>query len=394
MRRFLREPIATSLENALRRRSRPHMTPEPAYQALFLGAGPQMKCGVGQFTRLLGETIEKLDPGSCTTLTLTRSEGSAAEIWRAVGSARNVVCNFPIVAWKRVMLRPLLALAIARMRRRRAILIQHEWAGLQWMRRVTYLPALLLADTIVMFSPLVRRELAEDRLVGWTARKCVLAPLPPNIEAPAGITDSKLRRRIAAAREQGRLVIGHFGSIYPGKQPNTLLNICAILKERGQKPLVVYIGSFIRGVDEVEKEFYARAAELGVIDDVIVSGYVASDHEVFGLFSQIDAFCYPLDEGLTARRSSILACVQSGRPVIVTGPAEANEFDHHPRFREVIDRGAIVLVARGSEDDVYADRIVSALKWPSVQTPFDFDGWWQDVAQAIRAQLGIIPERE
>jgi glycosyltransferase involved in cell wall biosynthesis len=363
------------------------MTSEPTYQALFLGAGPQMKCGVGQFSRLLGETIEKIDHGSCTTLTLTRSEGSVADIWRAVGSARNVVCNFPIVAWKRVILRPLLALAIARLRRRRAILIQHEWAGLHRLRRITYLPALLLADTIVMFSPLVRRELADDPLVGWTAGKCVLAPLPPNIEAPAGITDSKLRRRIAGAREQGRLVIGHFGSIYPGKQPNALLNICAILKERGRKPMIVYIGSFIRGVDKVEHEFYARAAELGVIDDVIVSGYVASVHEVFGLFSQIDAFCYPLDEGLTARRSSVLACVQSGRPVIVTGPAEADEFDHHPRFKEVIDRGAIVLVARGSEDEVYADRIVSALKWPSVQTPFDFDGWWQDVAQAVRAQF-------
>ena len=61
-------------------------------------------------------------------------------------------------------------------------------------------------------------------------------------------------------------------------------------------------------------------AELGIADDVIVSGFVASDHEVFGLFSEIDAFCYPLDEGLTARRSSVLTCVQSGRPLIVTGP--------------------------------------------------------------------------
>ncbi|HEX9471053.1 MAG TPA: glycosyltransferase [Bradyrhizobium sp.] len=364
------------------------MTSEPAYQALFLGAGPQMQCGVGQFTRLLCETVEKLGPGSSTTLTLTRTEGSVAEIWHAVGSARNVVCNFPIVAWKRVMFRPLLALAIARLRRRRIILIQHEWVGLHWLRRITYIPALLLASTIVMFSPLVRRELTEDPLVGWTAQKSVLAPLPPNIEAPAGIADSKLRQRLAAAQGEGRLVIGHFGSIYPSKQPNALLNICAILKERGQKPLIVYIGSFIRGVDEVEKEFYARAAELGVIDDVIVSGYVASDHEMFGLFSKIDAFCYPLDEGLTARRSSVLTCVQSGRPVIVTGPADQCEFDHHPRFKDLIDRGAIVLVARGAGEDAYADRIVSALKWPSVQMPFDFDGWWLDVAQAVRAQFG------
>ena len=364
-----------------------NMTSEPAYQALFLGAGQQMQCGVGQFTRLLRERIEQLDPGSCATLTLTQSEGSLAEIWRAVASARNVVCNFPIVAWKRVMFRPLLVLAIARLRGRHIILIQHEWAGLHRLRRFSYVPALLLTDTIVMFSALVRRELANDFLVGGTVRKAVLAPLPPNIPAAAGTADSILRQRLATARKEGRLVIGHFGSIYPGKQPNALLDICAVLKARGRKPLMVYIGSFIRGVDEVEQVFYARAAELGVIDDVIVSGYVASDQEVFGLFSAIDAFCYPLDEGLTARRSSVLACVQSGRPVIVTAPAEPDEFDHHPRFKALIDRGAIVLVARGRDHDAYADSIVAALDQPSVPAPFDFDGWWRDIAQAVRARF-------
>jgi hypothetical protein len=63
------------------------------------------------------------------------------------------------------------------------------------------------------------------------------------------------------------------------------------------------------------------------------------------------------------------------------------EFDHHSRFKELIDRGAIVLVARGSDDAVYADRIVAALKSPPAPKPFDFDGWWQDAAEAVRAQL-------
>ncbi len=370
------------------------MTSEPGYQALFLGAGPHMTCGVGQFTRLLQETLEKLDPGSCTSLTLTRSEGTIGELWRAIGSARSVVCNFPLVAWKRVMVRPLLALAMARLRGRRVVLIQHEWGGLHWARRITYMPALWLADTIVMFSPLVRRELVGDAVVGWTAKKCVLAPLPPNIESPPGIVDSKLRQRLAAARESSRLVIGHFGSIYPGKQPNALLHIGAILKARGLKPLIVYIGSFIRATDNVEEEFHARVTELDLTGDVIVSGFVASDHEVFGLFSEIDAFCFSLDEGLTARRSSVLTCVQSGRPVIATGPAELGEFDHHPRFKELIDRGAIVLVPRGADDDAYADRIAAALQWPSVHAPFDFDGWWRDVAEAVKAQFSVIPGRE
>src|SRR5260221_1525394 len=90
------------------------MTSKPLYRALFLGAGPQMQCGIGQFTRRLQETIEKLDPGTCATLTLTRSEGSLSDIWRTIGSARSVVCNFPIVAWNRVTVLPLLALAMTR----------------------------------------------------------------------------------------------------------------------------------------------------------------------------------------------------------------------------------------------------------------------------------------
>jgi hypothetical protein len=44
-------------------------------------------------------------------------------------------------------------------------------------------------------------------------------------------------------------------------------------------------------------------------------------------------------------------------------------------------------VAHGSDDDAYAERIVSALQRPLAPAPFDFDGWWQDVAQAIRAQF-------
>src|SRR5258708_8538683 len=147
------------------------MTSDPRYRALFLGAGLQMQCGVGQFTRLLQERIEKHNPGSSATLTMTRSEGAFSESWRAVGSAQSVVCNFPIVAWKRVILAPLLALAIAKLRRRKIVLLQHESGGLHWLRRLPYLPAPSPAGTITMFSPLVPRQLPADPLISCPARQ-------------------------------------------------------------------------------------------------------------------------------------------------------------------------------------------------------------------------------
>src|ERR1700751_2585567 len=131
--------------------------PPSTKRVLILGAGPQMQCGVGQFTLRLAQTLETREGGSTAALTLSQTEGSPAEIWRAGGSARNIVCNFPIVAWKRVIVSPLLALLFARLRGRRAILVQHEWGSLHWLRRLTYLPAVLLANRIVMFSALGRK---------------------------------------------------------------------------------------------------------------------------------------------------------------------------------------------------------------------------------------------
>ena len=59
--------------------------------------------------------------------------------------------------------------------------------------------------------------------------------------------------------------------------------------------------------------------------------------------------------------------------------------------QDVSDSSGQVLVPRGSDGEAYADSIVAALKSPKTHAPLDFDGWWKDVAEAVRA---VIPERE
>jgi len=46
-----------------------------------------------------------------------------------------------------------------------------------------------------------------------------------------------------------------------------------------------------------------------------------------------------------------------------------------------------MLVERGSDDEAYAERILSSLEFPRLQSRFNFDGWWQDVARSVQAQL-------
>ena len=69
--------------------------------------------------------------------------------------------------------------------------------------------------------------------------------------------------------------------------------------------------------DSGEADFYRHAEALGLRDRVLVTGYIEDAGRLAGIFGQIDVFCYPFAEGLTARRASVLAAALSGKPVVV-----------------------------------------------------------------------------
>ncbi|MHC2089092.1 glycosyltransferase family protein [Methylobacterium sp. CM6244] len=364
----------------------PGETKAPSPWLHLVGTG-HPPCGVGDFAGQLIEALRRQGQPQ-ETLPLEPGRVPLGEIWRAVGNARAVIANLPLVPWKRALIGPPSAFAIAFLRRRRRVAILHEWGSMHRLRRLVLRPLLLFADTIVLLSPQVRDELAADPVIGRLARRAVMMPLPPNITRPETTVPSALSARMRAAREGGRLVVGHFGSIYPGKQPEAILDIAATLKARGADPLVVFIGSFIRASDGIEEIFRAKVAALDLSETVVVSGYVASPEELFGLFDEVDAFVYVLPEGLTARRASILACVQAGRPVIVTEPVRADEFDHHPRFQALLSGGAIVLAPGGAGPEAYVDLALAASTRPTLPPAIDRQVWFADAAGSLRDALG------
>lgn len=377
-------PIATG---EARIQSQPATAGQSGIASLHLLGRGHPPCGIGDFSQLLLDSLQDIDRASHLAFVVESGRPPVAAIWRALAGTDTVVANFPVVAWKRALIGPLAVYAMARLRGRACVTILHEWRGLHRLRRLVLRPLLLMSDTILMVSPQVREELAADPVVGFLTRRVALLPVPPNLGRPALTAGSPLRDRLAAAREEGRLVLGHFGSIYPGKQPEAVLDIAAALKARGARPLLAFMGSFIKGFDGIEDLFWNKVAALGLTDDVIVSGYVATESELFGLFETVDAFAYVLPEGLTSRRASVLACVQAGRPVVVTEPARADEFDHHPRYRALVESGAIVLVPGGAGPEAYAERILAVRSRPTQPPDLDPKVWFRDAACVLRARL-------
>jgi len=336
-------------------------------------SGTAAPCGVEAFARRLAETAGP--------------RAAARVLGAAAGGKGTLVINLPVVAWKKDLAGPVVAAARARSQGRRVLLVLHEWADLDWKRRASYAPLLPLASAVAFSSPEVAGQFAASPLARLAPRRRAIVPIPPNLVRPPECPPTGLSRRLAEERARGRLVLGHFGSIYPRKQSTQILDLAAALKQRGGDPFAVFIGSFVKGQDRVEEEFLARARDLGIADRVMVTGYVADDADLFALFGEVDVFAYLFAEGLTSRRGSVLACAMSGRPVVVNAPEAVGAFDHHPTYRRLLAEGRLRLVPTKADMAEVAEAVEEAAGLPALPAGLDIDAAWRDALAAVEAVL-------
>ena len=366
-------------------RAKPETEPSnrPAVRALFLVSPSTTPCGVEMFARRLARTWT--DIGLVEESVLIRGDGyDIFAVWSALGRADAVVMNFPIVAWKRVLLTPLLAFAAALARGKKTILVAHEWGDLDWRRRLVLMVYALFARRIMFSSPTVRAQYFASGFARMIRRPTSVIPIPPNIERGRLLTASRIAEQIRSRRKD-KIVIGHFGSIYPKKQSDFVLSVAAEMKRAGLDVLVVFVGAFIKGLDSVEEDFNRQLDLLKLRNDVIVTGYVERPEEIFTLFEEVDCFVYRFAEGLSSRRSSVLACLQTGKPVLVNAPAGVDEFDHHRMFGFALDNDVLRLLPISADAKTYATALATSSPSGETQVIDMYDASWRDAAHALEA---------
>ena len=354
-------------------------------EILFLVGDSWKNCGVSDFTRCHIDALEEID--AVDTFELSRRKHLWRDYATKISSARAVVCNLPVVAWKSLLLAPFIALGWARLRGKTTCLVLHEWSNLNPLRRLTYYPILLLASRLVMLSAQVRSELASNWLFRAKARSAQLIPLPPSLSRPDITTSSAMLERLNQLKAEGRTIIATFGSIYPNKNPFKLLKIAAAMKQIGRAATFVFVGDFVDGLDRIRQDFDRFVEDNDLGDDVIVTGFVEDRSELFGLFEAVDAFVFDFDDGLTARRSSVLAVLQAGRPVVTTMPACDDEFDGNVRAGRLIRSGAITLVPRGASHDIFADALLEAIDCSPGIVDTDVASWQRESGEALRQAI-------
>lgn len=335
-------------------------------------------CGVEEFAR---QTARRLG-GSGATQVL------GAPGWReALRGADDLVLNLPVVAWKRRLVAPVAAAAQARAMGRGVTIILHEWADLALARRLSYLALLPLATRILFSAPEVMAQFEATPVSRVMTRRRAVVPIPPNFTVPGWISGSARSERLAADRTKGTMILAQFGSIYPKKDPLVLLEIAAELMRRSIELRLVFIGSFVKDSGTVEADFHAKVEALGLSGRVEVTGYINDAAELYGLFAEVDAFVYPLSEGLTSRRASVLAAALSGRPVVVSAPQRADSLAHHRLFNALLKAGTLQLAPRDATPAMFADAVLATRGAPPrpATDGRQIDAVWDDLIATLSA---------
>jgi glycosyltransferase involved in cell wall biosynthesis len=358
-------------------------------RCLFLLTPSQEECGVESFARLLVSALQNDYPeDGCAVLAVSSRWRDLPAAFRNIAVADQIVFSVPLLAWKRLLLLPLVVLVFACMVRCRVNVFMHEWAALHWLRRLALAPFLLLSRTIIVVSPFIANGIADTRWLMGAARKCRLVPNAPVIRRPgvSCVTERVLRVREAA--KSCDVVIGYFGAIYKGKAATALLDICDNLRNSGVRALIVFVGSFPRSLDGYEQQFWSKVSEYGIADQVIVTGYITDEAELYTLFDEVGSFLFLFPEGLTARRSSVIHTLQSDRPVVVTAPRSMAEFAHHAGFTGLIEAGVLSFIAEGADRRAIADQLLAVAKRGKRPAPaIAWDTWWRATTAATHAAL-------
>jgi glycosyltransferase involved in cell wall biosynthesis len=358
-------------------------------RCLFVLTPSKEECGVESFARLLVGALQNDYPDDgYAVLAVSSRWRDLPSVFRKIAAADEIVFSVPLVAWKRLLLLPLVVLVFACMVRCRVNVFMHEWTALHWLRRLALAPFVLLSSTIIVVSPFIAGEIADTPWLMGAARKCRLVPNAPTIRRPV---EPRVTERVLRVREAAKscdVVIGYFGAIYKGKAATALLDVCENLRNSGIRALIVFVGSFMKSLDGYEQQFWSKVAEYGIADQVIVTGYIADEAELYTLFEEVGSFLFLFPEGLTARRSSVIHTLQSDRPVVVTAPRSMAEFAHHAGFTSLIEAGVLSFIPEGADLRAIADQLLAVAKQGKRPAPaIDWDMWWRATTAATHAAM-------
>ncbi|MGH9585632.1 MAG: glycosyltransferase [Acidobacteriaceae bacterium] len=269
---------------------------------LVSGSYPPEACGVGDYTCSLAEALrsEGMSVGLVEQKSWRLRDGKA--ILKAVDKARADIVHlqYPSVGYGHALGPQLLSCC------RPSVVTVHEVTQAHPVRRLSLYGFFGPARTLIFTSHFERE--AALRLAPWIKKKSVVIPIGSNVQVSACRQDAVPN------------AIGYFGLIRPNKGLEQVLELARLSLANPGKVKVLIIGSQFGGQESYYRSLRQQSAGLPVEWRVGLNG-----PELNAALSECGVAYLPFPDGASERRSSLLAFMNLGTPVITTRGSQVTE---------------------------------------------------------------------
>jgi len=200
------------------------------------------------------------------------------------------------------------------------------------------------------------RDLLEALPPGKLPTPVALIPLGSSLPAtPPGDDRSAWRARLGLHPEEA--LLGHFGLLHPSKGADLLVEALAGLRRAGRPARLLIVGGGSGSTDPGNVPFARnlreKIASEGLEEAVLWRGPCPAE-EAAALLRACDLVVLPYRDGASFRRSSLVAALTLGCPVVTTQPQDPAEVALEEGRPALVDGENAALVPRDDQEALLA----------------------------------------
>lgn len=286
-------------------------------------------------------------------------------------------CQLPMSAWRLNILLPLIILIKLTNRKTKLLITLHEWSNTHPLRRMINYFLLRKAFFVIVPSEEIRKEIQEFKIIRTRKIKIHLIPIGPNII----LKDTTQLLHLKGENDQEKIRIGHFGFLYPLKNPTKILLVFNEMIKQNKNLSLVFVGDFLDPQSKEKKNFNKLILELNLRDHIEFRGYLESELSVLNEMNNWDIYISLHENGFSLRHGSTLAALQLGIPVISFEPKNTfSEFEQ--KWLEIIMKTKnLIFIPKNLSIQEIADVTLQKIKIKNSPQRMSLDWIWSEISR-------------
>ncbi|GAA0083798.1 glycosyltransferase [Clostridium sp. CTA-7] len=346
----------------------------------IVGAFPPMKCGIGDYTNLLGRELVKM--GYEVTIITSRNAKYINEdnykvkniidkwdnyakdiIIRTVRESNADIVNiqYPSDEYKKGLFMNILPMILKKQCNVKVVETVHEYLNYTYKGKIRNLINYLYADNLIVVEKLYIDKIRSFLPIISKGIKISYIPISSNIPKSTLSKEELIKFKNTLVSNNEKL-ISYFGFINDLKGVETLLNSFKLFNERINSKLLII--SELNLNNDYHKKIFNQIERLGLRQKVIVTGFNDNVDKIANYLVSSDVCVLPFRDGVSERNGSFLAALNQGIPIITTSKEDKISSNGVYYVKPNDDLSIVKYLNKLSDNKEQYER--SSLSWESI----------------------------